>query len=387
MGSGTRLRKDEIMRLDVLKAMLELGAKDREVSTADIQEKLFGSRDARSPERRKLQRVLNSLENEEYLESEGDERGRKGKRWRIKRDALRGLEYLSEEERRSLMMCFIFLPIGYKSELVERLKYVLSKVSGGSDTGSVLSECIGKYVEFEERYTKVNIDVISKILEGLERRVKGEDVVLRFGYNNKQRIVVPLKLFSYEGLIQLTGWELSDEDAVKNRFPKSFVVAYMWNVEVLKLEDSRRFGKIYESDKDIIEKISKELGKSRNFPLSNEEPFIFEVKLERINEDLVDKDYKISPSQIGKIDPKTWRAVLVGYTSTRYAFRFLNIKHVKRIIKPTEKFFNDYIDKAIKEGYEDLPKDFKENLRRFNMFVKKLKKTLEKKSKLLSSIY
>ena len=386
MGGDARLRKDEIMRLDVLKAMLELGAKDREVSTADIQEKLFGNRSARSPERRKLQRLLNSLEYTGYLESEGDERGRKGKRWRIKKGALKGLEYLSEEERRNLMIGFIFLSIGYKSELVGRLKHVLSKVSGGSDTEGVLSECIGKYVEFEERYAKVNIEVISKILEGLERRVKGENVVLRFGYKNKQRIVVPLKLFSYEGLIQLAGWELSDKNAVKSRFSKSFIVAYIQSVEVLKLEDSSRFGKIYESNKEIIEQVSKKLRESKNFPISSEKPFIFEVELEKLDKDLVYRDYKISPSQIGKIDPETWKTVLVGYTSSRYAFRFLNIRHVKKIIKPTRTFFNDYVDKAIEEGYEDLPEDYEENLERFNKFVEKLKKTLDEKYNLLTSI-
>ena len=381
-----RLRKDEIMRLEVLRVMLEMGGKYRRVSTADIQEKLFGNRDAKSPERRKLQRLLNSLEYVGYLESEGGECGRRGKQWKINKYALKGLEYLSEEERRRLLLSYVFLPLGYKDEFVEKIKDALSRVSGGEGTGNVLGEYIGKYIEFEERYAKYDIDTLTKIVEVLEKYARGENKVLKFHYKNKFRIVVPIKLFSYEGLIQLTGWEISDEEATKNEFPKTYIVALINYAEIVDLKDASKITKIHEIDENDINKVIERLIKSKNFPVSGEKPFIFKVKLEELDKDLVIQNYKISPSQIGQIDYENLEAVLIGYTSTRYAFRFLNVRHVKEILKPSKELFEEYVDRASEEGYENLPDDFQENLNRFNQFIKELERTLEEKSNLLKTI-
>ena len=375
------MRKDEIMRLEVLRVMLEMGGKYRKISTADIQEKLFGNRASRSPERRKLQRLLNSLEYVGYLESEGDECGRRGKQWKINKYALKGLEYLSEEERRRLLLSYVFLPLGYKDEFVEKIKDALSRVSGGEGTGNVLGEYIGKYIEFEERYAKADINTLTKIVEALEKTDRGENIALKFHYKGKFRIVVPLKLFSYEGLIQLAGWELSDEKATKEKFPKAFIAALIKGIEVIKIVDAPKVKKIYEMNKKNINEISEKLRKSKNFPTSGEKPFIFGVKLGEIDEYIVSEDYKISPLQICKI--KNSKAVLIGYTSSRYAFRFLNIRHIKEILKPTKEVFEYYSEKAIKEGYEDIPKSFEENINRFNEFLVKLRRILDKKYNLL----
>jgi len=381
-----RLRKDEMLKLEVIKAMLELGGKDRWITTAEIQRKVFdGSEDARSAERRRLQRVLSSLEDKGYVESEGMTSGRAGKRWKIKPDLLKGIEYLTEEDRRKLLLSYIFLPVGYKDELVESIKDVLSRVSGGADVGSVLEESIGKYVEFEERYAETNMEVLLKILEALERKAKGGDVVLKFKYKDKLRIVIPIKLFSYEGIVQLTGWELNDKSAVENEYSKSYTVALIEKetLEILNLEVASRFTKVFidVKDNERIKQVIEKLSKRRNFPIEGERPFIFSVKLKQVNEELMGKNYKISLSQLGWINNSI--VVLVGFTSSRYAFRFLNIKHIDKIIEPTEELFDEYLEIAREEGYTDLPKNFEENMKKFQEFIKKFKSVINEKKQTL----
>ena len=379
-----RVKKDEILRLETLITLLELGGRDVWITTAKIHDKLYvkgllKDKDAKSLERRKLQRLLKSLSMAGYLESRGASRGRGGKVWRLKRDALAQLEYLGSEERRKLMLSYTFLPVGYKDKFVKDVKDALSRVSGGIITGNVLEECLGKFIEFEERYAEVDTNTLLKILEAIEKTVEGEEIILKFHYKNRLRLVVPVRLFSYEGLLQLSAWELSDKNAVEKEFTKAFIVALIEAPEILSLTSADRLGKIYEKDCVKIKKVVERLRRRGNFVAPDEEPFIFSVELEKIDNALIERGYKISPLQIGEINPKKSEVALVGYTSKRYAFRFLNVVQVKRIIRPTEHFFYEYVERAKEEGYAKLPKGFRENTRRFKRFIKELRSVLHQK--------
>ncbi len=381
--------KGKLTVLEVLKAIIEKAKKNEDycARTSEIQEEIFGTDDPRDATRRKLQRYLLELEEEGWLEVCKGGYGRAGKSWRINREKLKDMNllFVDDEKRRFLLALLGFIQKDFREDIVGKFKDIITSISLSKVDEKILKERIVRFEEFDVMSAEVNIKVLIKIIECMEKILSGEAVVLKFTYK-KVRYVIPLRLGTYYGLIYLQAYDLLDlKKGLKiDELPAKLFNVHFIDPQSITILSSEEVEKLLNINnlKKIIKKLAEKV-EVKTFP--DEEPFVFGIHIRLRKPEIVDvKNLKFTPTQFfaEKIDDNRVRVFLIGYTGGRFAMRFLGVRDLEKIEKPSE----EMLEKAREMNIKDIPDSLEENMRRFNDFKENVIKLLAHRFNLIANV-
>ena len=325
------------------------------VTTTEIHEFLYreGILKDNSPgssERRKLNRMLELLEHEDYIKSKHiNPKGRVPQEWKINKKALPYLTSLSEEELVSLLTLMAFIPENYKKlSIFEPLLGLISRLSEEIDEEKKKriensfpyeSQFLERFVKFDDRNLK---QIHDAILNGKALIVsyKGSDCFKMF----------PIKIFMYNGILYV--------GAINNRNEyRTYYLAGLKIIGELNETISQYFRKKYEK---------------ATFTLEEEKPFLLGIRVYAKEGMKYFKEPVIFPTQFFlKQEGKNYLVYLVGYTGSRFTSRFL-VEEIIEIIPPTNKIIAKAKELKVKETFPMLTFSLRENRKRFKLFVEEL---------------
>ena len=232
------------------------------VTTTEIHEFLYrkGILKDNSPgssERRRLNRTLEFLEQEGYIESKHiNLKGRVPQEWKINKKALPYLTSLSEEELVSLLTLMAFIPESYKKlSIFKPLLGLISRLSEEIDeekkkriesSFSYEPQFLERFVVFDDRNLKQIHDAI----------LNGKALIVSYKGSNCFKLF-PLKVFVYNGILYAGGIDSE----------KEYKTYYLGGL------------KIIGETKETISEFRRKKYEKSNFAFEDEKPFLFGIKV------------------------------------------------------------------------------------------------------------
>ena len=325
------------------------------VTTTEIHEFLYrkGILKNNSPgssERRRLNRTLEFLEQEGYIESKHiNLKGRVPQEWKINKKALPYLTSLSEEELVSLLTLMAFIPESYKKlSIFKPLLGLISRLSEEIDEEKKkrIENFFSYEPQFLERFVTFDDGNLKQIHDAI---LNGKALIVSYKGSNHFKLF-PLKVFVYNGILYAGGIDSE----------KEYKTYYLGGLKI-----------IGETKETISEFLRKKYEKS-NFAFEDEKPFLFGIKvcpkwgMEFFEEPI------IFPTQFFfQRNKDNYLIYLVGYTGSRFTSRFL-VEEVIEIIPPTKEIIAKAKELKLKEKFSGVTFNLKENRKRFKFFVKEL---------------
>jgi hypothetical protein len=332
------------------------------VTTTEIHEFLYrkGILKDNSPgnsERRRLNRTLEFLEQEGYIESKHiNLKGRVPQEWKINKKALPYLTSLSEEELVSLLTLMAFIPESYKKlSIFKPLLGLISRLSEEIDeekkkriesSFSYEFQFLEKFVVFDDRNLK---QIHNAILSGKALIVsyKGSECFKMF----------PIKIFVYNGVLYV--------GAINNR--NEYRTYYLAGLKIIE-----------ELDESISQYLRKKYEKA-TFTLEEEKPFLLGIRVYAKEGMKYFEEPVIFPTQFFfKQEGESYLVYLVGYTGSRFTSRFL-VEEIIEIIPPTSEIIAKAKELRVKEKFPVVTFSLRENRRRFKLFIEELEEFLNQR--------
>jgi len=360
--SGKRL----YLAVEVLKLLSENGADF--IPTPEIQERLTRkgvlSGENPSADRKRLNRALSDLHQAGYVEPKFvSVKGRKPQTWRLNVKAVPYLISLSEEELISLFTLISFVPKKYrKMEILEPgLKAVnrLGKLLDG-EKKEVAMESFEYLPVPIERYTNVEPQTLKLIFNGIVERRE-----LLINYKGKQFTVYPIKVFHYNGVFYLSSY-------IPEKGQYRHLQLVKMRVYGLGKEYPTFYWKRYK-------------GKFFSFP---EEPFIMKVELPADYMADLKPEHSVLhyPTQFHmEWDSEKVMVWLVAFNSYRFT-SWIILDELRAIYPPSKEDVEVARSKGVKELYEGLTYNLRENRKRFNRFKEMVRRFFERRQQFYSSL-
>ena len=362
--------KSEVRRfsicMEIIKFLLQ---KNDFVSTTGIQEALYrkGILKDNYPEgseRRKLNRALEFLEQEDYIESRYPvAKGRKPQEWRVNLKNLPYLVSLTEEELISLLTLMAFVPENYKKlEVFEPLKDLIARLGKGIDSSK--REIIENSFSYENQFLEKFLRLDNKNLLPVHQAILNRNsLIVKYKGSNPFELF-PIKIFVYNGILYLGA--INEE--------KEFRTYHLAGIKIID------FGK-----KQVPKYLYRKY-KNTAFAMEHEKPFIFGIKVSLKDSLLYFKNPTIFPTQFFIQTEKEYYLIyLVGYTGSRFTSRFL-VEEIIEIIPPQ----NEMIEKAksgkLKEIHPGLSFGIKENQKRFKTFIRDFESFINQRREALEKL-
>jgi hypothetical protein len=313
-------------------------------------------------ERRRLLRVLHSLEISGYIESRIPEpRGRISQEWKINIKAFPYAISLSEREVLSLLLSTAFIPERYKElsifnyglKAIERLSTFLKE-----EERVLIRKSFKHLPHFSERFVKVKDETLSLIFQAIIER-KGVFIKYR---NSDPVEIFPLKIFVYNGVMYVS--------ALRKGEYRTYLVN---RIKAIELSQNRIPPYLR----------NKHLG--RVFSFSFESPFLMGIKLplEYVKNEDIKSEVLLYPTQFFIEKSKKFiKIYLVGFLN-RMFISWLLIDDIVGFIPPSEEMIEIARRKKLKVQYEKLSLRKCINEKRFNEFRFLLKDFLQDRIKKL----
>ncbi|MEO2065676.1 MAG: WYL domain-containing protein [Desulfurobacteriaceae bacterium] len=360
------MEKRLYLAIEVLKYLSENG--NSFISTTEIQDKLTSrgilSGTNPSADRKRLNRTLSDLLQAGYVESRFDTvKGRKPQMWRLNVKAVPYLVSLSEEELLSLFTLISFVPRKYRNlevlepglRAVNRLGKLLDR-----EKKEVAMESFDYLPVPVERFTNIDPETLKTIFRGIVERRE-----LFINYEGNQFTVYPIKVFHYNGIFYLSSYLLQEK-----RYRHLHIVKM--RVYGLGREYPLYYWKRY---------------KDKFFSFS-EEPFIMKVELPADYMADLKSEHSVFlyPTQFHiEWDNQKVTVWIVAFSSYRFA-SWIILDELKAIYPASLEDIEIARERKLKEFYEGLTYNLKENIRRFSHFKKALKNFFEKRMEFYSSL-
>ncbi|WP_456456013.1 helix-turn-helix transcriptional regulator [Thermovibrio sp.] len=344
-----------------IEALKELLKRQEYVSTKELYESLKRKGLLNSTnekvERRKLLRALKTLEELGYVNV--NEKS-KEKFWQIRKEEFKFLLYLDFEELTSFIFLLSLFPKTYKDiPLFSKAFNAISRYENelSEEERELLKLSFERVPTFNERYVKIEEEYFKLIVKGI---IKKE--LLYIQYKNKGYIILPIKIFSYNGLFYLGS--LTEKGELK-----TFLISRIEKVIPMGTSPSQKNSIKRE---EVIFEIPREL------------PFLFGAVFPEsyARETEIKRGIKFSPFQF--YIEKTKEGILtylVGFTGRRFASWFL-MEKVRKLIKPNQQIIKIAKEKGIKKEVKKLTYQLRENERRFQEFIDKSLKLINQKQEI-----
>ena len=315
-------------------------------------------------ERKRLQRALNDLFEEGYVERRfGEHKGKKPEEWRLNLRAFPYLVSYTHEEVMSLFVLTAFVPKWYRE--FEVLKPALKAIG---KFGKVLDAEKKEIARESFLYLPTPTERLSAI-EGNTLKLLFQAIVERKGilvtYKNLQKEIFPLRIFTYNGNLYLSALDK------KGRNYRTYLLHRLKVHQITKTELPLFYRKRY---KDL-------------FFTFDREPFILKILLPADYYKDVFPEYEILlyPTQFHyRVNKDVTEVLLVAYQNYRFA-SWIILDEIMAISPPNENDLSIAKKKNLRKNYPDLSFSLRENKRRFNLFKKFLQEFLEKRKNLLKS--
>ena len=323
-----------------------------------------------SSNRRLLGEYLKNLEYNGYIISKYEEtKGRQSQEWKINPNYFKDIISLSNEEKISFFTAFNFMPDWYKTlPFFKSLHSLLTKISLKQEKKDFEKIAYKfKYVpEFHERFSEVRQEILDKLYEAV---IEEYPVVISYQNKDKLKVIFPIGIFLYNGLLYLKSIDITDNNTYK-----------ILKVDCIKsvLKDQN----ITENLKNQL-RIKAKIYQDTVFKFETEKPFFFAMD---INKSILGcskpEDFKFLDTQIDikEIEKDKLRVYALGFTGWRFASRII-VPYVLKFYKPNK----EIIDVAkkhkaeLKKTHTDISFSLKENSKRYDSFLETYKKVLEER--------
>ena len=332
------------------------------VTTTEIHEFLYRKgilkdNSPRSSERRRLNRTLEFLEHEGYIESKYiNPKGRVPQEWKINKKALPYLTSLSEEELVSLLTLIAFIPENYKKlSIFEPLLVLISRLSEEIDEENKkrIESSFSYEPQFLERFAIFNDINLKQIHNAI---LNGKALIVSYKGSDCFKLF-PLKVFVYNGVLYTGGIDSK----------KEYRTYYLGGLKI-----------IDETNGTLSEFLRKKYEKF-NFAFEDEKPFLFGIKVcSKEGMEFFEKPVIFPTQFFFQRNKDDYLIYLVGYTGSRFTSRFL-VEEVIEIIPPTDKIIAKAKELKIKERFSGITFDSKKNRKRFRLFVEELEEYLNQR--------
>ena len=315
-------------------------------------------------ERRRILRVLHSLETSGYVVSKIDSpKGKVPQEWKINLKAFPYLISLSEKEVLSLLLAITFVPERYKKlsvfkhglRAIDRLSLFLQE-----EEKELIKESFEHLSHFSERFVEVDDKTLSLIFQAIREK---RGILVRYR-NSNLREIFPLKVFVYNGVMYVS--------ALRDKGYRTYLVNRMKVIEL--------------TEKKIPDYLRKRyVGKA--FSFSFESPFLMGIKLssDYVKEEDIEKGVLLYPTQFFIEKRGDFVVVyLVGFLNKMFV-SWLMIDDVVGFISPSEEMIKIAKERKLNRQYEELSLKMHVNKRRFNSFRNLFRSFLIEKEKIFKT--
>ncbi|MEO2069576.1 MAG: WYL domain-containing protein, partial [Desulfurobacteriaceae bacterium] len=307
---------------------------------------------------------------------------RKGKEWKIRKEALDAVNPLNEKEIISFLLFFSFIPKEYRElsffqpvkKIIERIESSLKLEAGNRD---ILYESFGYEPLFSRRFIPPREESITKIVDAILKECKVRLLRKdRFKGSNEFREVYPINLFFYEGNFYVG--VLKD-----NGDYRSYLLS---TVKIMEVKEDVKLP-------PFLRKKTKKLRRYR-MDFMEKDPFIFGVELNYDSFDLHIENATVFATQFSteKNSDGTYTVLLVGYNGPRFYRQFL-LRDFEKIIPPNGHIIEiakrNEIKKKFEKEWPHLPPpsyDLEKNKRNFQAFLEAINHYLLQRQEALSPL-